>query len=57
MAHRVINMVSRVLGKTVRKCKYCSGTGTASDGTSSGKKTPCPACGGTGYKLVSWLTE
>lgn len=57
MAHRIINMVSRVMGKTVRKCKGCNGAGMVSDGTSSGKKILCPACGGTGYKLVSWLIE
>jgi DnaJ-class molecular chaperone len=55
MAHRITNMLSRVMGKTVRKCKGCNGAGMVSDGTGSGKKIMCPACGGTGYKLVSWL--
>jgi DnaJ-class molecular chaperone len=55
MAHRIINMVSRVMGKTVRKCRDCNGAGMVSDGTGSDKKILCPACGGTGYKLVPGL--
>ena len=36
----------------VVKCKYCNGTGKVSDGTVSGKKVPCPACGGSGVQRV-----
>ena len=36
----------------VVKCKYCNGTGKVSDGTVSGKRVPCPACGGTGVQRV-----
>ena len=37
---------------TLVKCKVCNGTGKVSDGTVSGKKITCTACGGSGYQRV-----